>query len=127
MPSDIANCADHLGLNVRLLVYSSWTVAALKIFYGNEWNRIRNHPAYENRTDGSSTHVLANDERELKILAEWQDLCGPIKTIGAMHCVMVRPNGTVMEPGDGNDKPSIAVDKAYNGMHGTGISIIVSR
>jgi hypothetical protein len=127
MPSDIANCAIYLGLTVKILVYSTYTVTGLKFAYKDEWNRISTHPSYVSNSSGKSNHILANNERELKILAEWQDLLGPIKNIGAMHCVMVRPGGSVMEPDDGTDKSSIANDKSYNGMHGTGISIVVSK
>lgn len=126
MPSDIADCAIHLGLTARILVYSTWTVTGLKIGYRNEYQRIRAHPSYEQRPETSSAHALAANERELKILAEWRNLIGPIKTVGALHTVMVRPNGSVMEPDDGTTKADIAADKLYCGMHGAGISIIVS-
>jgi cysteine protease IpaJ len=128
MPTDIASCADHIGLAAEILVCGTWTKEGLKFGYKAEWNRIQNHPAYQPwKGTRSSYHTLDPDQRELAIIAQWQDLVGPVKMIGAMHVIMVRPDGTVMEPGDGMDLGSYQAAKAHCNMHGTGLSIIVRR
>src|SRR5262249_11231428 len=104
MPTDMANCAQFLGLEVEILVYSTWTVKALKLGYEDEWNRIRNHHAYRPRRAIRSHNDLAPDERELKVLSVWENFLGPFKLPGSMHVVMVRPDGSVMEPSVGEDK-----------------------
>jgi cysteine protease IpaJ len=127
MPTDVADCAAHLGLEVEIVVCSSWTATGLKFGFQDEWSRIKRHSGYRPATTTRSDRPLGHDERELRVLAEWQDLVGPVKTIGSLHYVMVRPNGSVMEPGHGLDVVDILAAKTQCNMHGTGLSIIVRK
>ncbi len=44
-----------------------------------------------------------------------------------MHYVMVRPNGSVMEPDAGVDHGSIQAAKTAVSMHGTGLSVFIQN
>jgi hypothetical protein len=125
-PVDIATCAEALGLHARILIYSTWTAWALKNLkdYKEQWRRIRDYGNYEELSATRSNRKLNYDERELKVIAEWQDLIGPLKKLGSLHTIMVRPNGQVMEPKGGEDMTLVEAKKECN-MHGTGLSVLV--
>src|SRR3954470_2114182 len=125
-PVDIATCAEALGLSARILIYSTWTAWALKNLkaYRDQWRRIQKYGNYEEVGVDRSTHRLKHDQRELKVIAEWQDLIGPVKKLGSLHTVLVRPNGQVMEPGEGRDMTLVEAKHACR-MHGTGLSILI--
>jgi hypothetical protein len=125
-PVDIATCAEALGLNTRIRIYSTWTAWALKNqkAYKDQWKRIQKYGNYEELSPTRSTLKLKYDERELKVIAEWQDLIGPLKKLGSLHTIMVRPNGQVMEPSSGEDMPLVEAKQHCN-MHGTGLSVLV--
>jgi hypothetical protein len=123
-PADIATCAEELGLNAKILIYSTWTTWALKKYYPDKWQDIQEYGKYEQLSATRSTRKLKYDERELKVIAEWQDLIGPLKKLGSLHTIMVRPNGQVMEPGTGRDMTLVEAKKACN-MHGSGLSILI--
>src|SRR5262245_37973834 len=123
-PVDIATCAEALGLYSRILIYSTWTVWALKNLLQDQWRRIQEYGNYEELSATRSTRKLKYDERELKVIAEWQDLIGPLKKLGSLHTIMVRPNGQVMEPGVGEDMPLLEAKKECK-MHGSGLSVLI--
>ena len=132
MPTDVADCALHLGLQAEILVYRSWTAFGLKLTYRDEWARILNHPCYTPMRDTHSRDrtLLQDNERELKVLAEWQDFVGPIKRTGSLHVVMARPRigaWAIMEPGQGMNMESLKDVKEELDMHGTGLSVIVRK
>ena len=51
-------------------------------------------------------------------------MIGPLKKLGSLHTIMVRPNGQVMEPAEGEDMTVLEAKKRCN-MHGTGLSVLV--
>jgi hypothetical protein len=125
-PVDIATCAEALGLYARIRIYSTWTAWALKNQkeYKQQWRRIQAYGKYEELSATQSNRKLKYDERELKVIAEWQDLIGPLKKLGSLHTIMVRPNGQVMEPSKGEDMTMLEAKNVCN-MHGTGLSVLV--
>ena len=51
-------------------------------------------------------------------------MIGPLKKLGSLHTIMVRPNGQVMEPDAGEDMTLLEAKTACN-MHGAGLSVLV--
>ena len=120
MPSGVVSCARLLGLNAWALAYDTWTVKGLKFAYNDEIARLRGLNALAESSDTHSTTKPVGHQRELKILFGRER-----SNFGALHYVMVRPDGTVMEPGFGNDHASIDACKTAVSMHGTGLSVMV--
>lgn len=127
MPSGIVRCARLLGMQAWVIAHRTWTVRGLKIAYRQELDVLRAMGALVSQ-DGSwwrtnrSTTAPVMHQFELKVLF------GRTRAnIGALHYVMVRPNHTVMEPGNGIDYPNINAAKTAVQMNGTGLSVFVQR
>jgi hypothetical protein len=125
LPSGVVECARLLGLHAWAVAHRTWSVRGLKMGYRQELNRLVRMGALAQvggswwRRNRSVTAPVAH-QRELKILVG-RDRAN----FGGLHYVMVRPNGTVMEPGAGADQATIAHAKAATNMHGTGLSVYV--
>ncbi len=119
MPSGIVRCARGLGLKAKALAYNTWTVWGLKKSFKAEIADLKSLAALQEDRHSKSVFKPNNNQRELKILFD--------RDTKALHYVMVRPNGTVMEPGAGRDYSTIAEVKTALGMHGTGLSVFVQR
>ncbi len=120
LPTDIVTCARHIGLkSSHAVAYKTRTVTALKIAFGSEWKKIKNDNDFVQRDDDHSTLTPKGGERELKVLLSHKTL--------ALHYVMVRPNGSVMDPATGHDFPDTKTVKNYLHLHGTGLSVFLSR
>lgn len=120
MPSNIVACARMLGLQAWAVAYQTWTVRGLKIGYNDELRALRAMNALIELGGNRSFLGLVGHQRELKIL-----LGRGRHNFGGLHYVMVRPNGTTMEPGNGVDYPNIAQAKTAVSMHGTGFSVFL--
>ncbi|NJQ22337.1 hypothetical protein HCO69_22300 [Pantoea sp. LS15] len=121
MPSGIVKTARRLGLHASVVIQKSWTVAFQKIINRRELTSLRALNALTEVNTSHSQNKLKPYERELKILAFRP-------TMGLqMHYVMLRPDGSVMDPGYGKDLDNIAELKSTLGWHGTGISIIIGK
>ncbi|MES2824670.1 MAG: hypothetical protein V4732_13780 [Pseudomonadota bacterium] len=123
LPSGIVRCATMLGLNARVIVYSTWSVRLLRWQYPLEITRLRNLNALEERGGSRSDLMPAQNEREIKVLVN-RPGCN-IRDL-QLHYVMVRPNNQVMEPSQGINLLNNVVTKHRLNMHGTGISVLVS-
>lgn len=124
MPSGIVRCARFLGLDVTVYGFNTWTIKGLSWSYAQELQTIQDLGVLL-RVDAPRTNLtLQPDERELRVLLG-RSLC-PL-TIGALHYVMVRDDGSTMEPGYGEEYPSVELAKKRIAMHGTGLSIVVSK
>lgn len=121
-PSDIVCVAREMGMNAQVVVYKTWSAAIQKFFFPTEMSKLRGLNAYTKMSATHSNHILNRGERELKIMAQRSLRYGM-----AMHYVMVRPDGSVMDPGDGKNDYNIKVIKDYYKAHGIGVSIILSR
>lgn len=127
MPSRIVICARMLGLQAWAVAYRTWSVRGLKIGYSDELRALRALNALAEpggswwRSNNSSFRPVGH-QRELKVL-----LGRGRHNFGGMHYVMVRPDGTVMEPGAGVDHPNIQAAKIAVNMHGTGLSVFIQR
>lgn len=119
MPSGIVTCARMLGLQAVVVAYKTWTVRLLKIAYRPEIRRLRDLNALVEERSSRSALRPGRNTRELKVLATQPNVAG-------MHYVMVRPNGSVMEPATGRDYADKGLTKGALQMHGTGLSILVS-
>lgn len=117
MPSKVIFCAQLLGLEAWAVAHDTWTIGALKLVYGVELERLRQMGALVEIGSRRSTFAPGPNERELKVLTAW----------GALHYVMVRPDGTVMEPGQGQNHPNVTAAKNTIHMRGTGLSVFVAR
>lgn len=122
MPSRVVACARMLGLTAWAVADQTWTVRGLKMGFRDELAALRAmnalaEPGGSWWRSNHSTFRPVGHQRELKILLG--------RNNGALHYVMVRPNGTVMEPGAGVDHDTIPVAKTSVGMHGTGMSVYV--
>lgn len=120
MPSDIVACARFLGLKAWAVAYGTWSVTGLKIGYSDELNALRALNALHEPGGSKSFYKPLGHQRELKIL-----LGRGRHNFGGLHYVMVRPDGTVMEPGAGANYPDIAQAKTAVSMHGTGLSVFL--
>ncbi len=124
MPSQIVICARMLGLTAWATAYRTWSVRGLKIGYNNELNALRalnalDEPGGSWWKSNRSFRNPIGDQRELRVLLERKHF--------GMHYVMIRPDGTVMEPGAGVDYGSIQAAKVAIDMHGTGLSVFIQR
>ncbi|HEX8613838.1 MAG TPA: hypothetical protein VF800_21390 [Telluria sp.] len=127
MPSGIVKCARMLGLAARVIAEPTWTVRALKFQYPEEINKLHQiaalkEPLYRCFFGNHSRIQPHGDERELRVLLSWQ-----WATLGQMHYVMIRPDGSVMEPGEGLPFANVRVAKTEVQKHGTGLSVFVRR
>lgn len=120
LPTDIVACARHIGLKgSHAVAYKTKSVAALKIGFWSEWKEIRRDKSFVRSDDDHSTITPKAGERELKVLLSHKTL--------ALHYVMVRPDGSVMEPASGYNIRDIKAVKNYLSLHGTGLSVFLSR
>jgi hypothetical protein len=117
MPSGVAECARVLGLKVKVIAYRTWTVLGLKLSYKAEIHALRAMGVLEEHGSSKSVFKPNPRQRELKVLRGKG---------GALHYVMVRNNGMVMDPGYGQDL-SMAETKTLLEMHGTGVSIFLQK
>ena len=127
MPSQIVDCARMLGLQAWAVADRTWSVRGLKIGYSDELDQLRRMNALAEpggawwKSNHSSFSPVGH-QRELKVL-----LGRGRANFGGLHYIMVRPDGSVMEPGDGVDHASIQAAKTAVSMHGTGLSVFVQR
>ncbi len=120
LPTDILACARHIGLKgSHAVAYKTKTVTALKIAFGSEWQKIKKDEEFAPQDADHSTITPKAGERELKVLLSRKYL--------ALHYVMVRPDGSVMEPATGHDFRDTKAVKNFLKLHGTGLSVFVSR
>jgi hypothetical protein len=120
MPSQVVACARMLGLQAWAVADATWSVRALKILYSNELSALRAMNALVEPGGSRSSFRPVGHQRVLKVLLDRSRA-----NFGGMHFVMVRPDGSVMEPGAGEDHASIENAKTAVNMHGTGLSVFV--
>jgi cysteine protease IpaJ len=120
LPSNIIVCARMLGLKAKAIAYNTYTVSQLKKLFIAEMPRLASLHALEKHGSSHSTYKPNPRQRELRILVD--------RDSGAMHYVMVRPDDTVMDPGNGGaNLNSIQDVKTHTKMHGTGLSVFIQQ
>jgi hypothetical protein len=119
LPSNIVLCARMLGLKAKVIAYDTYTVGRLKRVFSDEMPKLAGMHALETSSSSHSTFRPNPRQRELKVLVD--------RRSGNMHYVMVRPDGTVMDPGMGVDVDDIQKAKKHANMHGTGLSVFVQQ
>lgn len=118
LPTDIVACARHIGLKgSHAVAYKTKTVGLLKIAFGSQWKKISKDEEFVQRDEDHSTITPKARERELKVLLSYKTL--------ALHYVMVRPDGTVMEPATGHNIRDTRSVKNWLKLHGTGLSVFL--
>ncbi|UYM14308.1 hypothetical protein [Endozoicomonas euniceicola] len=122
MPSQIIKCSKMLGLNGFAISRNSLTTFGLKAMFREELAKLRCLHALVEQSKktlpkGISNTALAMHQRKLKLLIKYRN--------GDLHYVMVRPDGTVMDPSCGQNFPSEINFKRTMNMHGTGLSLII--
>lgn len=127
MPSNLISCARKLGLQAYAIAERTWSVRALKIGYQQELDQLRKmhalvEPASAWWQKRRSSTVLSPHQRILKVI-----MLRNLSNFGLMHYILLRPNGTVMEPWQGREHANIQSAKYATEMHGTGLSIMIER
>ena len=122
MPSQIIKCSKMLGLNAFAIARNSLAIFGLKAMFREELAKLRcSHALVEQSKKtlpkGISNTALAMHQRKLKVLISYRDRL--------LHYVMVRPDGTVMDPALGQNFPSEINFKRTTNMHGAGLSLII--
>jgi hypothetical protein len=126
LPSNIVKCTRHLALQALVIAYDTFTVSMLKKRYPNEMPTLRSLNALREESAGHSAFKPNPRQRELKVLIHRALRQSNV----SMHYVMVRNNGTVMDPaGGGVEYTSInEYHTAKNHYHhGTGLSVFIQR
>ena len=114
-PHEVAKTAQKLGLDVT--IYSSGIVASILTWqYPTVTGLCRDagFMIYQNEPP-----ALAGNQRMIKIVSTWG--------LG-LHYVMKRPDGTYMDPGDGQDFGNYAAMNSLGKLYkATGISLVLER
>ncbi|MCW7552427.1 hypothetical protein NX722_07175 [Endozoicomonas gorgoniicola] len=123
MPSQIIKCCKMLGLNAFAIARKSFSIFVLKAMFREELAKLRcSHALVEQSKKtlpkGILNTALAMHQRELKVVRHRN---------GDLHYIMVRPDGTAMDPSLGKTFPSVIDFKRTLNMHGTGLSLIIQK
>ena len=121
MPSDIVITARRLGLRAEVISYETNSLERLTGRYPEEVPLLKLMMAHKPEAGQHSPDRPAWGRREIRAL--WKGRW--------LHYILVRPDGTAMDPANGSNYESVhQAKRPFLGttvMHGTGVSIQVWR